>query len=167
MAITKIIKIRTNVRACILYITNPDKTDEKLLVDSLGCLPESADSIFRITEKASKRNWEKSSKHIRAYHMIQSFSPDDKITPDEAQKIGQELMRRLLGNRYAYVMSTHIDKGHIHNHFVICPNSRDMTGEKLYDNPALLHKLQRTSDQLCRDHGLSVIDRRKGLWQAV
>lgn len=82
---------------------------------------------------------------ITAYHIIQSFSPDDKITPEEAHKIGMEFMEKLFSDRFAFVCATHIDKNHIHNHFAICSAPRAMTGRKLYDDLSLLHKMQKST----------------------
>ena len=70
-------------------------------------------------------------------------------------------MNRCFDGKYAFVCSTHIDKGHIHNHFVMCAAERSMTGKKLNDNLALLHKIQKTNDEICRENGLSVIEKKR------
>ena len=68
---------------------------------------------------------------IKAYHFIQSFAPTDEVTPEEAHQIGMDFMKKTFDDRYAFLCSTHVDKNHIHNHFVMCSASRDMSGRKL------------------------------------
>lgn len=161
MAITKIIKVKVNTKACIKYITNPSKTDGQNLVTYEGCTKDSASSFFdlalRQCEKAGT-----SDKEIKAYHIIQSFAKDDNITPEKAHELGREYMQKMFDGKFAFVCSTHVDKGHIHNHFVVCAADRAMRGDRLYDNLSLLHKMQKTNDELCRAHGLSVIEKKKG-----
>ena len=99
---------------------------------------------------------------IKAYHFIQSFAPTDEVTPEEAHQIGMDFMKKTFDDRYAFVCSTHVDKNHIHNHFVMCSASRDMSGRKLDDNLSLLHSLRKNNDILCKEHGLSVIEKEKG-----
>ena len=70
---------------------------------------------------------------IKAYHFIQSFAPTDEVTPEEAHQIGMDFMKKTFDDRYAFLCSTHVDKNHIHNHFVMCSASRDMSGRKLDD----------------------------------
>ena len=99
---------------------------------------------------------------IKAYHFIQSFAPTDEVTPEEAHQIGMDFMKKTFDDRYAFLCSTHVDKNHIHNHFVMCSASRDMSGRKLDDNLSLLHSLRKNNDILCKEHGLSVIEKEKG-----
>jgi hypothetical protein len=160
MAITKIIKIKANPKAAIKYITNPAKTDDSLLVSYSGCSKENADVMFNLATMNKDRKHKKD--EVLAYHFIQSFSPTDDITPEKAHELGMKFMERTFGGKYAFVCSTHIDKGHIHNHFVMCASERAMTGRKLNDNLALLHLIQRNSDELCREYGLSTIERKQG-----
>ena len=161
LAVTKIIKVKVNEKACIKYITNDEKTDNGILVTYSGCQKDTAAYNFKLALSMNKRQT-KDSNSVKAYHLIQSFAKSDKLLPDEAHKIGLEMMKRLFGEKYAFVCATHIDKGHLHNHFVVCAAQRDMTGRKLDDNLTLLHKLQKTNDELCREYGLDVIDRKKG-----
>ena len=70
------------------------------------------------------------------------------MTPEDAHKIGLEFMERTFGNKYAFVCSTHVDKGHIHNHFVMCAAERNMTGKKLNDDLSLLHKIRKINDEV-------------------
>lgn len=160
MAITKIIKIKVNTKAAIQYVANPEKTNEGNLVSYVGCSSSNADINFDIALRNSIKN--PKGEEVLAYHFLQSFSPDDNLTPEEAHKIGMEFMERTFGGKYAFVCSTHTDKNHIHNHFVMCAAERSMNGRKLNDDLSLLHKIQRTSDQLCAEHGLSVITNKRG-----
>lgn len=89
---------------------------------------------------------------IKAYHFIQSFAPTDEVTPEEAHQIGMDFMKKTFDDRYAFLCSTHVDKNHIHNHFVMCSASRDMSGRKLDDNLSLLHSLRKNNDILCKEH---------------
>ena len=114
MAYTKIHPIKTTVNKAITYICNPQKTDEKILISSYACSPETAEMDFKFTlSKTSSADTNK------AYHLIQSFVPGE-VTYNMAHQVGQELADRLLKNKYSYIVSTHIDKGHIHNHIIFC-----------------------------------------------
>ena len=159
MATTKIIKIKANPKATIKYITNPEKTDGKMLVSFDGCTEENAAVMFDLALRG-KRKQRKDS--VLAYHFIQSFSPEDNLTPEKAHEIGEQFMEQLFHGKYSFVCATHEDKKHLHNHFVICAAERGMTGRKLNDDLALLHKIQRVNDKLCRDNGLSVITQKRG-----
>lgn len=159
MGTTKIIKIRTNPKRSIDYIKNPDKTDGKTMVSFFGCGEKDAAFMFDIAGKFGRRN----ANPILGYHIIQTFSPEDTfLTPEQAHKIGEQLMEELFHGKYAYICATHLDKQHLHNHFVICSSARDLSGKKINDDLTLLHKLQRTNDKLCRENGLTVITRKKG-----
>lgn len=161
MAITKIIKVKANVSRCIDYVTKREKTDQGALITySYGqkdTIKQNFKSALDVTKKASS-----SPDAVKAYHLIQSFAKTDNITAEEAHAIGLEMMEKLFEGRYAFVCATHNDKGHLHNHFVVCAAERAMTGRKLHDNLTLLHNLQRTNDELCRAHGLDVIENKKG-----
>ena len=140
MAVTKIIRVKDNVKGCINYVTNKDKTDEGTLVSYYGCHEGSADYIFKLALDANRRKIE--DEHcIKAYHLIQSFAPSDEVGEEEAHKIGMELVDRLFGGKYAFVCGTHTDRGHLHNHIVVCAANMDMSGSKINDCLALLHKL--------------------------
>ncbi|MGN0482320.1 MAG: relaxase/mobilization nuclease domain-containing protein [Lachnospiraceae bacterium] len=161
MAITKIIKITRSAKDCIDYVINPEKTDDNLLVSYQGCSESNTALYFDLALRDNQRK-NKDGKTIKAYHFIQSFSPEDEITPEQAHEIGMEMMERLFHGKYAFVCSTHIDKEHVHNHFVVCAAERSMTGRKLNDNLTLLRNLRSTNDQLCREHGLDVIEKERG-----
>lgn len=159
MAVTKIIKVKANTKACIRYVTNDIKTENGSFVDYIGCNKDNAAAFFETAlRNKQKRNPDN---EVKAYHLIQSFAKTDDVSPEQAHEIGLEMMNRLFGGKYAFVCSTHVDKDHIHNHFVVCAAERSMTGKKLNDYLSLLYKIRRTSDQLCRENGLDVIEKNR------
>ena len=95
------------------YITNPDKTDEKLLVSSFGCSPETADLEFSMTREMAKKNGMYKGDNL-AFHLIQSFKPGE-VDAETAHRLGQQFANEVLKGKYEYVISTHVDKNHIHN----------------------------------------------------
>ncbi len=163
MAVTKIHPIKTTIGRAIKYVTNPDKTNEYVLVDYLNCSHASAEWSFRkelqIADKFGHKN--KSENGNQAFHLIQSFKPEE-TTPEEAHKVGMELVNELLGGKYTVVIGTHVDKDHIHNHIVFC--AVDNLEHKHYnDCKATYREIRKISDRLCDEHGLSVIKEEKGL----
>ena len=150
MAYTKIHAIKATVNKAIAYITNPDKTDEKMLVDSYACSPESADIEFDFALKKTI-----SAGPNKAYHLIQSFMPGE-VSYDEAHAIGKELAERLLNGQYSYILATHIDHEHIHNHIIFCA-ADNIHHRKYDDNKRSYHHIRHLSDKLCMEHNLSII----------
>jgi len=150
MAITKTHPIKSTLKAAIEYILNPEKTDGKLLASSFGCGMETADIEFAWTrELAGERG-----SHL-GRHLIQSFAVGE-TSPEEAHKIGMELAEKILGGKYEYVLTTHTDKGHLHNHLIF--NSVSFVDYKKYhSNKQSYHFIRRTSDRICKEHGLSVV----------
>ena len=114
MAYTKIHAITATVSKAVDYICNPDKTDEGILISSYGCSPETAAYDFKFALSKTSQ-----SDPNKAYHLIQSFLPGE-VSYKEAHQIGVELADRLLEGKYSNVVSTHIDKGHVHNHVIFC-----------------------------------------------
>ena len=114
MAVTKIHPIKSTLKKALDYITNPSKTDDKLYVSSFGCAVETADIEF---EKTRLRAMNKGNN--LAHHLIQAFEPGE-VTPEAAHEIGRQLADSILGGKYEYVLTTHIDKGHVHNHLIFC-----------------------------------------------
>ena len=159
MAITKIIKVKVNPNAAINYVRNPDKTNERLLVSYDGCTESNIELCFKmaLSNKAQNRKNE----GVLAYHFIQSFAPTDEVTPEKAHELGKTFMEKTFGGKYSFICATHTDKGHIHNHFVMCAAERGMTGMRLDDNLSLLHTIQKNNDELCREYGLSVINKKR------
>ena len=150
MAVTKTHPIKSTLKAAIDYICNPEKTDGKLLVSSYGCTAETADIEFAWT----RRHAIDKGTHL-GRHLIQAFEPGE-VSPEEAHEIGMQLAKEILGGKYEFVLTTHIDKGHIHNHLIF--NAVSFTDHKHYhSNKRSYHYIRRTSDRLCKEHGLSVI----------
>ena len=150
MAVTKTHPIKSTLKAAIDYICNSDKTDGKLLVSSFGCAAETADIEFEWT----RRHAIDKGTHL-GRHLIQAFEPGE-VTPEEAHRIGMELAREVLGDKYEFVLTTHIDKDHVHNHLIF--NAVSFTDHKHYhSNKRSYHEIRRASDRLCKEHGLSVI----------
>jgi len=151
MAITKTHPIKSTVNNAIEYILNPDKTDGKILVSSFACSLETADIEFDFTRKKSPSF----RGNVLARHLIQSFSPGE-TTPEIAHEIGVKLADNILDGKYEYVISTHIDKGHIHNHIIF--NSVSFVDYKKYrSNKVSYRNIRRISDELCSEYGLSVV----------
>ncbi|MDL2301902.1 relaxase/mobilization nuclease domain-containing protein [Lachnospiraceae bacterium OttesenSCG-928-D06] len=150
MAITKTHPIKSTLKKAIDYICNAEKTDDKLLVSSFGCSAETADIEFAWTRQHSI------DKGINlGRHLIQAFEPGE-VTPEQAHEIGMQLAKEVLGGKYEFVLTTHIDKGHVHNHLIF--NAVSFTDYKHYhSNKRSYHYIRRVSDRLCKEHGLSVI----------
>lgn len=116
MAYLKIFPIKVTDKKALDYITNPDKTDEKLLVSSFGCSPETADLEFSMTRELAKKNGMDKGDNL-AFHLIQSFKPGE-VDAETAHRLGQQFADEVLKGKYEYVISTHVDKNHIHNHII-------------------------------------------------
>ena len=116
MAYLKIFPIKVTDKKALDYITNPDKTDEKLLVSSFGCSPETADLEFSMTREMAKKNGMDKGDNL-AFHLIQSFKPGE-VDAETAHRLGQQFANEVLKGKYEYVISTHVDKNHIHNHII-------------------------------------------------
>jgi hypothetical protein len=151
MAVTKIHPVKSTLGKALDYIKDPDKTDGKLLVSSFACSYETADIEFSHT--LSKSVMRKGSN--LAHHLIQSFEPGE-TTPETAHEIGRRLADEVTQGKYEYVLTTHIDKGHIHNHIMFCATSF-IDHHKYVSNRKTYAAIRRTSDELCREYGLSVI----------
>lgn len=176
MAYTKIIKVKSNLNLCLDYTSNPkkterrsaedlnrllnytqnsDKTEHQLYVSGFNCIPQNAYEIMMET----KIRWRKPVKdgNILAYHIIQSFSPGE-ATPDQVHQIGCEFAQRFLEDRFECTVSTHLDRGHLHNHIVV--NSVSYKDGKMFrsDFDAYYKGIRKISDELCRENRLSVIE---------
>ena len=150
MAVTKTHPIKSTLKAAIDYICNPAKTDGSLLISSYGCSAETADIEFAWTRQHTIDKGENLGRHL-----IQAFAPGE-VTPEEAHQIGLELAKDILGGKYEFVLTTHIDRGHIHNHVIW--NAVSFADHKHYhSNKRSYYEIRRASDRLCKEHGLSVI----------
>ena len=151
MAITKIHAIQATVHKAVNYICNPEKTDEGILISSFGCSPETAAFDFKFALSKTKQ-----SDPNKAFHLIQAFMPGE-VSYDEAHRIGVELADKLLEGKYSYIVSTHTDKGHVHNHIIFCA-ADNVNHEKYHDCKQTYRSIRRLNDELCRAHGLSIIE---------
>jgi hypothetical protein len=155
MAVTKIKPIKSTLSKALDYIQNPDKTDGKMLVSSFGCSYETADIEFGFTlaQAIEKGN-------NLAHHLIQSFEPGE-VDYEKAHAIGKQLADAVTKGQHEYVLTTHIDKGHIHNHIIFCAvNFVDY--HKYNSNKRSYYGIRNMSDKLCRENGLSVVVPGKG-----
>ena len=175
MATTKILPVRKRLKDCLDYAANPkktevfrgdaldrlmhytqneDKTEHQLYVTGFNCDPQNACLIM----EATKRRWHKEVGHGNVgYHIIQSFKPGE-ASPDQVHQIGCEFARRCLEDRFECTVSTHLDKGHLHNHIVV--NSVSFMDGKMFRNDfkTYYQGIRQISDDLCRQNRLSVIE---------
>ena len=155
MAVTKIKPIKSTLKKALEYIQNPDKTDDKMLVSSFGCRYETADIEFAFTlsQALDKGN-------NLAHHLIQSFEPGE-VSFEKAHEIGKQLADAVTKGQYEYVLTTHIDIGHVHNHIIFCAvNFVDY--HKYNSNKRSYYGIRNINDRLCYENGLSVITPEKG-----
>lgn len=151
MAVTKIHPIKTTLKKAINYICNGDKTDDEIYVTTHMCSRENAHKEFELTKKQFN-----SRTKTLAHHLIQSFVPEE-VGFEEAHQVGIELCEKILEGKYEYVLATHIDKDHIHNHIIF--NSIDINEGKVYHSYyGSYMNIRNQSDKLCKEHNLSVID---------
>lgn len=166
MAYTRIHAIKTTLIKALNYIENPDKTDEELLISGYNVDPQFAATEYEMTAALAreiKGDYTKTGGgNNLAYHMIQSFAPFDKVTAVQAHEIGKKWADEILGGKYEYVISTHVDKGHIHNHIIF--NATSFYDYKKFETaPYKTAKhLREVSDKLCEEQGLFVIKEPKG-----
>ncbi|HEY8911387.1 MAG TPA: relaxase/mobilization nuclease domain-containing protein, partial [Desulfosporosinus sp.] len=166
MAVTKIKAIKATVNRAIDYITNPQKTDGKLLVSGYKVEPSYAAIEFKMTAELAKDikgDYSNTGKaNNLAYHTIQSFAKIDKITPEEAHELGKKLADKMLQEKHEYVIATHIDKGHIHNHIIFNAISFEdfkKFRSEPYKTAAMIREI---SDRLCEEKGLYIVKEPNG-----
>ena len=155
MAVTKIKPIKSTLKKALDYIQNPDKTDGKMLISSFGCSPETADIEFGFTLSQALDRGDN-----LAHHLIQSFEPGE-VDYQKAHEIGKQLADAVTKGQYEYVLTTHIDKGHIHNHIIFCA-ANFVDYRKYNSNKRSYYGIRNLSDRLCRENGLSVLVPEKG-----
>ena len=138
------------------YAMNPDKTEDKQLVSSYCCDPETVDSEFALSKREYFELTGRSYKNdIIAYQLRQSFKPGE-VTPEEANAISYELASRLLKGKHAFIVATHVDKHHIHSHIIFNSTSLDCT-EKFRNHFNSYRTVRELADYICAEHNLSVI----------
>ena len=165
LAATRLIPMRKNkgksIGACLhnhtSYIQNPDKTEQGELVSSYQCSPLTVDEEFLLTKRLYEQTTGRSQKSdVIAYQVRQSFKPGE-VTPEEANRIGYEFAERFLKGKHAFIVATHTDRAHIHNHIIY--NSTALDGTRKFKNFWLsTFAVQRLSDLICLEHSLSVIE---------
>ena len=169
MATTRIMPLhvgkgRTESRAIsdiIDYVANPQKTDNGRLITGYACDSRTADAEFLL----AKRQYIAATGRVRgaddviAYHVRQSFRPGE-ITPEEANRLGVELVKRFTKGNHAFIVATHTDRAHIHNHIIF--NSTNLSCDRKFRDFFFIGiALQHLSDLVCIEHGLSIIKPRK------
>lgn len=159
MAITKIHAINVRLGDAINYIENPDKTDGQELISGYNTAPQTAVLDFSVTAAMARkaRNTSAKKQGNLAYHLIQSFSPDDAVTPEQAHELGRKLAMEFTDGKFEFVVATHINKDSIHNHIII-------NAVSFYDYKKLrtvpyrtAQQIRSISDRLCMESQLSVI----------
>ena len=160
-------------RRLIKYILNPDKTDNLKLVSDFGMsnyldfpsyeeMVEMYNVNFTNNDKLYESRNDRQEKHqqnIHAHHLIQSFSPEDNLTPEEINRIGYDTMMELTGGRFKFIVATHTDKDHVHNHILINAIDRN-SDKKLIWNYALERNLRLISDRISKMAGAKIIEKR-------
>ncbi|MDO4852905.1 MAG: relaxase/mobilization nuclease domain-containing protein [Clostridia bacterium] len=151
MAITKILAKSMRLDRLIAYVCNPAKTSERVFVSCIGCERETAAKTWMET----KRRYGKTD-GIQAYHLIQSFRPDE-LTPELAHEIGNRFAEEYLDG-YEVIVGTHTDRHHIHNH-IIFNSVSDRDGTKYHSSrQTYFNEIRTLSDRLCREYGISTVD---------
>ena len=173
MPYLKSISIHHTVNRSIAYILNPAKTDDLLYTASLNCMTNPADAYLNmklIYEHFSGKNFNepspsKGKDRVKAIHYIQSFDPQDDISPEQAHKIAKAFARKSFGDNCQVVIATHLDKNHLHNHYII--NSYGIDGKKFYANKKSLDRLKDISDRVCLAFGIQPYDVNKGKGKSI
>ena len=155
MAVTKIKPVKSTLSKALDYIENPDKTDNQMLISSFGCSYETADIEFGYTLSQARDKG-----NNLAFHLIQSFAPGE-VDYQKAYEIGRQLADAVTKGQHEYVLTTHIDKGHVHNHIIFCAVNF-VDHHKYNSNKRSYYGIRNMSDKLCRENGLSVVVPGKG-----
>lgn len=159
MATTKIHAIKATIDKAIRYVENPEKTDDQTLVSGYNTNPQTAAFDFEITSTMAKSvhgSHRKASGNL-AYHLIQSFSPDDNVSPEQAHELGLKLAMEFTDGKFEFIVATHINTESIHNHIIV-------NAVSFYDYKKLrtvpyrtAQQIRSISDRLCMESQLSII----------
>ena len=164
MAVTRIIPIRGSKGQSVIrsltertdYVKAPEKTENGSLVYAYGCTPQLVAAEFALSKRQYTLRTGRRAPGVIAYHIRQSFKPGE-ITPEEANLVGRELAERFLKGKHAYIVCTHTDRRHIHNHIIF--NSTTLDGTAKFQNILNSSRVvSRLSDLICLEHSLSVIN---------
>ena len=151
MAITKIHPIKHTLGKSITYIGNGNKTENGKYISTFGCAYETAELEFEWTAQSAKGGGEN-----QAYHLIQSFKPNE-VTPEQCHEIGKKFADEVLGGKYEYVLCTHTDKDHYHNHIIF--NAVSFKDHKRYrSDKKSYYRIREISDKICAEYGLDVVE---------
>ncbi len=156
--------VRTTVQKSLAYILNPDKTEQLLYTASLNCMTDAADAYLNmkaVYELYSGRSFDeplpKTGKgRVKVIHYIQSFSPDENITPEQAHRIAKAFVRKTFGDECQAVIATHTDRHHLHTHIIL--NTYSITGKRFYDNWHSRNHAREYSDRVCLAFGIQPIE---------
>lgn len=169
--------IHTTVKKFLNYIVNGDKTEKGAMVIGLNVSTDTGEAYDALKYNYvyfsknrefdnQKINYIRNEKghlvehgKVTMHHYVQSFDPKEKITPEEANAIGVEWAKKVFGDEWQIIVSTHVDKEHIHNHFAVCPYS--LSGKKWNSNQKTLNYCRKVSDKIAKEHGLSIIENPK------
>ncbi len=175
MAVTKIWAVHSRLDHLIDYVantkktTNPDygdlqavlayagddaKTEQKYFVSGLGCQPETAYNAMRASLALNNK-----ALRVLAYHAYQSFA-EDEVSAEAAHEIGVKLAQKLWGEKFQVLVATHLNTGKFHNHFVLCSTSY-IDGRRFHACKESYARMRKTSDRLCREYELSVVEQPK------
>ena len=168
MPYVKSISIHSTVNRSLDYILNPEKTDDLVYTTSLNCMTNAKDAYLAMKSVYEHYSGEKFNApmpikgkgSVKAIHYIQSFDPNENITPEQAHRIAKAFARKTFGDDCQIVIATHLDKGHLHNHFIL--NTYSLTGEKFNDNWTTRKKIREYSDRVCLAFGIQPIAPNKG-----
>ena len=173
MPYIKSLSVHADVKSSIAYILNPEKTEDTLYTASLNCLTNAEDAYLNmkmIYEHYSCRKYNEplpltGKGWVKAIHYIQSFDPKDNISPELAHKIAKAFARKTFGDNCQIVIATHVDKQHVHNHFIL--NSYGIDGQKFYANKKSLDRIKEYSDRVCLAFGVQPYDKSKGKGRTI
>lgn len=173
MPFVKSKSIRATVQRSLAYILNPEKTDDLVLTSSLNCLTDPEGAYYNmkmVYEQFSGKRFDepipKSGKgRVKVIHYIQSFDPKDNISPELAHRIGKAFALKVFGKDSQVVIATHVDKEHIHTHFIV--NTYGVDGHKFNDNKETLRKIREESDRVCLAFGIKPIESKLGVSQNI
>lgn len=164
----KSISIRATVNKSLAYILNPDKTENLLYTTSLNCLTNAKDAYLSMKTVYKHFSGEKFNAplpaegkgSVKAIHYIQSFDPQDNVSPELAHRIAKAFARKTFGDDCQVVIATHTDRQHVHNHLII--NTYSLTGQKFNDNQKTLKRIREYSDRVCLAFGIHPIVTKNG-----
>ena len=168
MPYVKSIPIHSTVNRSIAYILNPEKTEDMVYTTALNCMANAKDAyndMKMVYEYFSGKKYNApppidGKGSVKAIHYIQSFDPNENITPEQAHRIAKAFARKTFGDDCQIIIATHLDKGHLHNHFIL--NSYSVSGKKFYDNQTTLKRVREYSDRVCLAFDIQPIKENRG-----